>query len=44
VYDAAVIGGGVVGAAVTLALARRGADTILLESTGALAVAASGTN
>jgi glycerol-3-phosphate dehydrogenase len=44
VYDVAVIGGGVVGAAVALALARRRAETILLEASGALAVAASGTN
>lgn len=40
----AVIGGGVVGAAVTLALARRGVDTVLLEAREELARAASGTN
>jgi glycerol-3-phosphate dehydrogenase len=40
----AVVGGGVVGAALALALARRGADTVLLEATGTLAGAASGTN
>jgi glycerol-3-phosphate dehydrogenase len=44
VHDVAVIGGGVVGAAVTLALARRGADTVLLEANDGLAQAASGTN
>jgi glycerol-3-phosphate dehydrogenase len=44
VYDVGVIGGGVVGAAVALALARRGADTVLLEAADALATAASGTN
>jgi glycerol-3-phosphate dehydrogenase len=43
-HDVAVIGGGVVGTAVALALARRGADTVLLEASAALAVAASGTN
>ena len=40
----AVVGGGVVGAAVTLALARRGVDVVLLEAAAALALAASGTN
>jgi glycerol-3-phosphate dehydrogenase len=44
VSDVAVIGGGVVGTAVTLALARRGVDTILLEARDELAGAASGTN
>jgi glycerol-3-phosphate dehydrogenase len=44
VDDVAVIGGGVVGAAVTLALARRGADTVLLEARDELAGAASGSN
>jgi glycerol-3-phosphate dehydrogenase len=44
VNEVAVIGGGVVGAAVTLALARRGVDTILLEARDELARAASGTN
>jgi glycerol-3-phosphate dehydrogenase len=44
VHDVAVIGGGVVGAAVALAVARRGADTILLEARDELARAASGTN
>ena len=40
----AVIGGGVVGTAVTLALARRGVDTTLYEARAGLAQAASGTN
>lgn len=40
----AVVGGGVVGAAVTLALARRGIETVLLEAEADLALAASGTN
>jgi glycerol-3-phosphate dehydrogenase len=44
VDDVAVIGGGVVGAAVALALARRGARTVLLEARDELAGAASGTN
>jgi glycerol-3-phosphate dehydrogenase len=44
VDDVAVIGGGVVGTAVTLALARRGARVVLLEARDALARAASGTN
>jgi glycerol-3-phosphate dehydrogenase len=43
-HDVAVIGGGVVGAAVALALARRGADTVLLEARDDLALSASGTN
>jgi glycerol-3-phosphate dehydrogenase len=43
-YDAAVIGGGVVGCAVALALARRGADTVLLEAEDELGLWASGTN
>lgn len=42
--DVAVIGGGVVGTAVTLALARRGVRTMLLEARAELAGAASGTN
>ncbi len=42
--DVAVIGGGVVGTAVTLALARRGVDTVLLEARDELAGAASGSN
>jgi glycerol-3-phosphate dehydrogenase len=42
--DVAVIGGGVVGAAVTLALARRGVRPTLLEAHDSLAGAASGTN
>jgi glycerol-3-phosphate dehydrogenase len=42
--DVAVIGGGVVGAAVTLALARRGLHPTLLEARDSLAGAASGTN
>src|SRR3954462_10294240 len=42
--DAAVIGGGVVGCAVALALARGGADTLLLEAEDELALWASGTN
>jgi glycerol-3-phosphate dehydrogenase len=40
----AVIGGGVVGAAVTYALARRGVSAVLLEARDELALAASGTN
>jgi glycerol-3-phosphate dehydrogenase len=40
----AVIGGGVVGAAVTYALARRGVTAVLLEAEPELARAASGTN
>jgi glycerol-3-phosphate dehydrogenase len=40
----AVIGGGVVGTAVTLALARRGLETTLYEARDGLAQAASGTN
>jgi glycerol-3-phosphate dehydrogenase len=44
VRDAAVIGGGVVGCAVALALARRGADTVLLEAEEELGLWASGTN
>jgi glycerol-3-phosphate dehydrogenase len=43
-HDALVIGGGVVGCAVALALARRGADTVLLEGEDELALWASGTN
>jgi glycerol-3-phosphate dehydrogenase len=43
-HDAAVIGGGVVGTAVALALARRGADTVLLEAEPELGLQASGTN
>jgi glycerol-3-phosphate dehydrogenase len=39
-----VIGGGVVGSAVTLALARRGVEVILLESESELGLGASGTN
>jgi glycerol-3-phosphate dehydrogenase len=42
--EVGVIGGGVVGAAVTLALARRGVDTLLLEAESDLALGASGTN
>jgi glycerol-3-phosphate dehydrogenase len=41
---AAVIGGGVVGCAVALALARRGLDTVLFEAEDELARWASGTN
>jgi glycerol-3-phosphate dehydrogenase len=44
VTGVAVIGGGVVGTAVTLALARRGVDTVLFEARDELAGAASGTN
>jgi glycerol-3-phosphate dehydrogenase len=44
VSTAAVIGGGVVGTAVTLALARRGVETTLYEARDRLAGAASGTN
>jgi glycerol-3-phosphate dehydrogenase len=43
-HDVAVIGGGVVGAAVALAMARRGAGTVLYEARHELARAASGTN
>ena len=43
-HDAAVIGGGVVGCAVALALARRGAGTVLFEAEDELARWASGTN
>jgi glycerol-3-phosphate dehydrogenase len=43
-HHAAVIGGGVVGCAVALALARRGADTVLFEAEDELALWASGTN
>jgi glycerol-3-phosphate dehydrogenase len=42
--DVCVIGGGVVGAAVTLALARRGVEVLLLEAEPELALGASGTN
>jgi glycerol-3-phosphate dehydrogenase len=44
VTDVAVIGGGVVGTAVALALARRGVGTVLLEARDELAGAASGSN
>jgi glycerol-3-phosphate dehydrogenase len=44
VTEVAVIGGGVVGTAVALALARRGVETVLLEARDELAGAASGTN
>jgi len=44
VTGAAVIGGGVVGTAVTLALARRGVETVLYEARDRLAGAASGSN
>src|SRR6187200_3466942 len=40
----AVIGGGVVGCAVALALARRGVEVVLLEAEPELALAASATN
>ena len=43
-HDVAVIGGGVVGCSVALALARRGADTVLYEARDELGRAASGTN
>src|SRR5215217_4191087 len=39
-----VIGGGVVGAAVTWSLGRRGVDVVLLEAQDELALSASGTN
>src|SRR6201990_1164611 len=42
--EVAVVGGGVVGCAVTLALARRGVAVALLEAEPALGLAASGTN
>jgi glycerol-3-phosphate dehydrogenase len=41
---AAIVGGGVVGAALALALARRGVEVVLLEAEPDLALAASGTN
>jgi glycerol-3-phosphate dehydrogenase len=44
VTEVAVIGGGVVGTAVTLALARRGVDTVLFEARDELGTAASGSN
>jgi glycerol-3-phosphate dehydrogenase len=44
VSDVAVIGGGVVGTAVTLALARRGVATVLFEARDRLAGGASGSN
>jgi glycerol-3-phosphate dehydrogenase len=44
VTDVAVIGGGVVGTAVALALARRGVGPVLLEAREELAGAASGSN
>ena len=43
-FRVAVIGGGVVGAAVTRALASRGVATVLLEAETELALGASGTN
>jgi glycerol-3-phosphate dehydrogenase len=43
-FDAAVVGGGVVGCSVALALARRGRSVVLLEAEPALALGASGTN
>jgi glycerol-3-phosphate dehydrogenase len=43
-FEAAIVGGGVVGCAVALALARRGLSVVLLEAETALAVGASGTN
>jgi glycerol-3-phosphate dehydrogenase len=42
--EVCVIGGGVVGAAVTLALVRRGVDVMLLEAERQLGLGASGTN
>jgi glycerol-3-phosphate dehydrogenase len=42
--DVAVIGGGVVGAAVAYTLARRGVEALLLEAEAELGLAASGTN
>ena len=42
--DVCVIGGGVVGAAVALALALRGADVTVLEAEAEPGLAASGTN
>src|SRR5690242_5651811 len=42
--DVCVIGAGVVGAAVALALARRGADVMVLEAEAEPGLAASGTN
>src|SRR3954462_10053642 len=43
-FSAVVVGGGVVGSGVALALARRGLKVTLLEAEGALALGASGTN
>src|SRR5436305_3239358 len=43
-FDVAVVGAGVVGSAVALALARRGADVALLEAQDEPGLAASGTN
>ena len=43
-FPVAVIGGGVVGAAVAHALARRGVEAVLLEAEDDLALGASGTN
>ena len=43
-FPVAVIGGGVVGAAVAHALARRGVAAVLLEADDELALGASGTN
>jgi glycerol-3-phosphate dehydrogenase len=42
--DVAIVGGGVVGSASALALARRGAAVVLLEAEAAVGLAASGTN
>ena len=44
IIEVAVIGAGVVGCAVALALARRGVAVALLEAEPDLALAASGTN
>ncbi len=43
-HEVAIVGGGVVGCAVGFALARRGADVLLLEAEPGLGLAASGTN
>ena len=42
--DVVVVGGGVVGVAAALALARRGASVVLLEARPGLALQATGTN
>jgi glycerol-3-phosphate dehydrogenase len=43
-YDVAIVGGGVVGAAILFTLAHRGVNAVLLEAEASLAYSASGTN